>query len=100
MTTVIKKENEKQEQEELNQEEAEELQRQYYEEQEQAEAQQQEESEEQIIENGRIALVQLETEGKKFFKPQDGVTYRLTFNKSSRRKRKRSTKCETDKEDS
>jgi hypothetical protein len=83
MTEVIK--NEKQEEDrqaELSQEEAEELQRQYYEEQEQA-AQQQEESEEQIIENGRIALIQLETEGKKFFKPVDSVTYRLTFDRAA-----------------
>jgi hypothetical protein len=60
MTEVIKNQKEKQEEDrqaELSQEEAEELQ--------------------------RIALIQLETEGKKFFKPVDSVTYRLTFDRAA-----------------
>jgi hypothetical protein len=41
------------------------------------------ETEEQLIEKGRIALIQLETEGKKYFKPQNDVTYRLTFDRAA-----------------
>ncbi|CAN5306122.1 hypothetical protein BH18THE2_BH18THE2_09150 [soil metagenome] len=76
MTNVIQ--NEKQEQEEqaeLSTEEMEEAQRQW-----EIECG---ESEEKIIQNARIALIQLETEGKKYFKPQDGITYRLTFDRAA-----------------
>lgn len=38
-------------------------------------------TEEELRERGRIALIQLETEGKRYFKPQEGVTYRLTFDR-------------------
>jgi hypothetical protein len=41
------------------------------------------ETEEQLIEKGRIALIQLETEGKKYFKPQNDVTYRLAFDRAA-----------------
>jgi hypothetical protein len=40
-------------------------------------------SEEQLMEKGRIALVQIETEGKKYFKPRDGVKYRLEFDRAT-----------------
>src|SRR5215211_7109543 len=50
---------------------------------ERAETQQETESEEQLIEKGRIALIQIETEGKKYFKPKDGFTYRLTFDRAA-----------------
>jgi hypothetical protein len=43
----------------------------------------QSETEEQLVEKGRIALIQIETEGKKFFKPQNEVTYRLTFDRAA-----------------
>ena len=39
--------------------------------------------EEELREKGRIALIQVETEGKKYFKPQDGVTYRVTFDRKA-----------------
>jgi hypothetical protein len=38
-------------------------------------------SEEELKEQGRVALIQLETEGKRYFKPQEDVTYRLTFDR-------------------
>jgi hypothetical protein len=38
-------------------------------------------TEEELRERGRIALIQLETEGKRYFKPQEDVTYRLTFDR-------------------
>jgi hypothetical protein len=50
---------------------------------EQPNIQSESETEEQLIEKGRIALIQLETEGKKFFKPQNEVTYRLTFDRAA-----------------
>jgi hypothetical protein len=51
--------------------------------QEQEQANPQPETEEQLIEKGRIALIQLETEGKKYFKPQNEVTYRLAFDRAA-----------------
>jgi hypothetical protein len=50
---------------------------------EQEQANTQPETEEQLIEKGRIALIQLETEGKKYFKPQNEVTYRLAFDRAA-----------------
>ena len=51
---------------------------------EQPNIQSESETEEQLIEKGRIALIQIETEGKKFFKPQNDVTYRLIFDRAVR----------------
>jgi hypothetical protein len=45
--------------------------------------QQQEQQEADLKEKGRIALIQLETEGKKYFKPKDDVTYRLAFDRAA-----------------
>jgi hypothetical protein len=42
----------------------------------------QQQSEDELREQGRIALNQIETEGKKYFKPQDNITYRLTFDRA------------------
>jgi hypothetical protein len=44
---------------------------------------QQQEQEEDLKEKGRIALMQLETEGKRYFKPKDDVTYRLAFDRAA-----------------
>lgn len=40
-------------------------------------------SEEELREKGRIALIQVETEGKKYFKPQDNITYRVAFDRQA-----------------
>jgi hypothetical protein len=45
--------------------------------------QQQEQQETDLKENGRIALIQLETEGKRYFKPKDDITYRLVFDRAA-----------------
>jgi hypothetical protein len=45
--------------------------------------QEQNPTEEELREKGRIALIQVETEGKKYFKPQDGVTYRVAFDRAT-----------------
>jgi len=45
--------------------------------------QQQEQQEADLKEKGRIALIQLETEGKRYFKPQNDVTYRLAFDRAA-----------------
>jgi hypothetical protein len=39
-------------------------------------------SEEELRERGRIALIQLETEGKRYFKPQEDIIYTLTFDRA------------------
>lgn len=39
--------------------------------------------EEELREKGRIALIQIETEGKKYFKPKEDLTYRLTFDRAA-----------------
>ena len=44
--------------------------------------QQQQEQEEELKEKGRVALIQLETEGKRYFKAKDDVTYRLAFDRA------------------
>ena len=40
------------------------------------------ESEEQLLEKGRIARIQLETEGKRYFKPMEESWYKLKFNRA------------------
>lgn len=41
------------------------------------------ESEEQLLEKGRIARIQLETEGKRYFKPMEESWYKLKFNRAA-----------------
>jgi hypothetical protein len=43
----------------------------------------QQQQEADLKEKGRIALIQLETEGKRYFKPQNDVTYRLAFDRAA-----------------
>ena len=39
------------------------------------------EHEEELKEKGRIGLIEVETQGKKYFKPNEDFTYRLTFDR-------------------
>lgn len=41
-----------------------------------------EQTEEELLEQGRAALIEMEVEGKKFFKPKNDTTYRLRFNRA------------------